>query len=136
MISKYNNFINESNNGYSNIEILLGKTLTDVVKYNGDLGDSIVFTVDDGSEYVMYHEQDCCEYVTIDDINGDLEDLVGSPILKANMITNSDRDYGKSDESFTWTFYKLATIKGYVVFRWFGTSNGYYSEEVEFYQVK
>lgn len=114
----------------SNVNELSGQTMASVV-VNGV--HEIVFTTTEGQRYVMYHEQDCCESVTIDDICGDLHDLEGAPILMAEEASNSDiPSEEKWNDSCTWTFYKFATRKGYVTIRWYGESNGYYSESVDF----
>jgi len=113
---------------------LIGLTFSRVEQ----IDDRIEFETVDGKQFVMEHSQDCCESVDIESIVGDLSDLVGSPILKSEEVDSgdtpardpSDAEYG----SFTWTFYKLATIKGYVDIRWYGSSNGYYSESVDLYE--
>ena len=114
----------------ANFSDLMGKTLTTIV--NKD--DELIFTTNEGEVFKAFHDQDCCESVTIEDIEGDLNDLIGTPILQAEEATNTEDTFGKIEfpDSFTWTFYKLATIKGYVTIRWLGESNGYYSESVSF----
>lgn len=115
---------------------LVGLTLSAVDKIGSE---EIRFTVDDGRVYTMFHEQDCCESVEIDDIVGDLSDLVGSPVLIAEERNSPDApridpEYPEwTDDSFTWTFYEIATNKGSVTIKWYGSSNGYYSESVDFY---
>jgi len=86
------------------------------------------------SNYVrMYHRQDCCESVYIEDICGDLNDLVGAPLLEAEEVEGytADTEWAAPDESYTWTFYKFSTRQGSVTIRWYGSSNGYYSESVD-----
>lgn len=54
-------------------EDLLGKTL--VKCYMNNLDSEIMFVDNEGHSYKLYHEQDCCESVYIEDINGELENL-------------------------------------------------------------
>ena len=125
---------------------LVGKTCVNVsIACKGSylLDDWITFLCSDGSSYEMFHKEDCCESVNIEDIIGDLYDLVGSPILMAEEATNSTdnpkREPGPYNDyesySFTWTFYKFRTLKGDVTIRWYGSSSGYYSERVNFARV-
>ena len=127
---------------YKAVEVsnLLGNTLTDItdIQVSKDK-DEIIFVTATNEKYRMYHQQDCCEYVKIEDICGDLKDLIGSPIVLAEEVTNSDLPAKKDQEhpdytppSYTWTFYKFSTNKGSVTIRWYGTSNGCYSERAKF----
>lgn len=121
------------------IRNLLGCILIDVIVNDDD--DEIVFETSNGAKYKMYHQQDCCESVYIEDICGELKDLLYSPILLAeevscNDVTPINIEVPGYEETYTWTFYKLVTFKGPVTFRWFGSSNGYYSEAVDFVQIQ
>jgi hypothetical protein len=127
-------------------EDLIGKTLK-VVRFDPQAEDHrIYFEVDDDEQYMLWHRNDCCERVYVESIVGDLDDLVGSPILVAeevcssqsqgdHIIIESFKPIYDGEESWTWTFYKLSTIKGSVTIRWYGSSNGYYSERVDFTKV-
>lgn len=113
---------------YLNISELVGKTIIKII--NDD--NVMTFVCESGEIYKMLHIQDCCESVSIDDVVGDLGDLLNSPIIKAFEDTNSENPKDVRDDSFTWTFYNIATIKGHVTIKWYGESNGYYSESVDF----
>ena len=116
---------------FVDFEILKGKVLTDIEINEEE--DEITFTDSEGVKYLMYHEQDCCEDVNIEDICGDINNLLNTPIVLAEEVINSgeDEDEDYLITSYTWSFYKLATIKGYVTIRWYGESNGHYSEVVD-----
>lgn len=151
--------------------------------------DTMELMFSNGTTLRFYHDQDCCESVGINDIIGDLGDLIGLPLTQFEAVSNHGTDNGSLDDdeddiidveeavdsvfaigsaalddgetiepeivttevstevkspqsefpgalndhedSWTWTFYKLATNKGSVTVRWYGSSNGYYSESVD-----
>lgn len=111
--------------GIVKFEDLLGYTFKEIIQRE----DEIVFKVNDSLWFVQQHEQDCCESVHIDDIVGDFDDLVGSKILRASEDFNTELPVKNDDEGCTWTFYNIATFNGHVTIKWYGTSNGYYSEK-------
>ena len=110
---------------------MLGKTF---VQVSGSVdSDEMLFETAQGERFLFAHMQDCCETVRINDIVGDLQDLVGEPLLIAEEVSGATEPDEEHYESYTYTFYKFATRKGYVDVRWLGESNGYYSESVDLF---
>lgn len=125
--------------GYSdrcNVNELKGKVILKIDGKKGD--DELIFYCSNGDSYKMYHDQDCCESVHLEDVCGDLNNLINSEILLSEEVSNLgdipplDEDW---DESYTWTYYNIATHKGFITLRWYGTSNGYYSESIDFEKI-
>jgi len=118
-------------------ETLKGKTL--IAISGAKVGsDEIVFTCSDGERFRMFHRQDCCESVSVEDVLGDIAKLIGEPLVYCYESASGQRpgdvptpDY--EPDSQTWTFYRMGTqSSGAVVLRWLGESSGYYSESVSF----
>lgn len=118
----------------SDVGLLVGLTLTrfDITEDRGEIN----LESNDGRKFRFYHSQDCCESVAIEEVHGELSDLINSPILQAEESTNSEGNKpNEYSDSWLWTFYRFTTIKGSVTIRWLGESNGYYSESVDFVEV-
>jgi len=120
-------------NGSKFLTEMIGQTFAKVVHVNDGSDDFLRFIKMDGTTYEFYYDHDCCAGCTIEDIVGNLEDLQDSPLLKVEESSNCEDPPSSNDgypDSYTWTYYKFGTIKGYVDVRWYGSSNGYYSESV------
>lgn len=105
------------------VQELVGKVFTEV---RNDGNDRLVFVEHGVTTFEMFHDQDCCESVTIEDVDGDLADLTGAPILFAEESSSDKREGYEADrysEAPEWTFYRIGTLKGTVVIRWFGESD-------------
>jgi hypothetical protein len=117
---------------------LINKTLiyTEVDKKE----DKLILVTSDEQVYQLFHENDSSEYVIIESISGDLNDLIGIPILEAEEVSNIDtKDLkrpelpkGPYSDDYTdhqWSFYKFGTHKGSVTVRFYGESNGCYATD-------
>lgn len=116
---------------YPTFEDLLGEICTNI-EVDRSCGE-IVFTLSDEQKFKLFHWNECCETVSIHEIVGDMDDIIGSPILLAEEVTEDD--YDNDDGIAGYTFYKLSTIKGSVTISFYGSSNGYYSIGVDFIRL-
>ena len=119
---------------YKYTDHLMGKTIAGIQGLKKD-SDYVRISFTDGSYLSMYHEQDCCESVTLEDFDNDVQSLIGGDIIRIEECISNANDeefdpLDNYDDSYTWTFYTIVTSKGTMKLRWYGTSNGYYSEDV------
>ena len=104
----------------------------DKLVITGEGGDTRVFFYMLDLVYVLYHRQNCCEFVELIDTCGDVSDFNNATIYRAECNEQeSVTDCGTE----TYSFYRLDSDKGSLVLRWKGESNGYYSETVDFEAV-
>lgn len=133
--------VKQKDSDFINLE---GKTITKIEGLERGSFD-VTFYCSDGSVYHMYPDDDSFLYgnaidISIDDICGDVDCLISNKIVKAEVRRSEKRGGYIRDNIWAdpevWTFYTLATVKGYVDIRWYGTHNGYYSAEVSFWKEK
>lgn len=123
---------------YAEFNELVGEKIVKVDVDRGGYEDAITFYCESGLEFYMGHMQDCCESVRIEDIDNDIDKLVGNTIIQAEeTISSGNEDDEGCYESCTWTFYKITdSDANYYTIRWLGESNGYYSETVDIRKSK
>lgn len=109
------------------IEALVGKTLKSIEGLKKHSG-YVLFETKEGEKFAMYHDYECCESVSLEDFECDITKVSGAIIKSAQEVQSSGA-------SCTWTFYKIETNKGEIWMRWYGESNGYYSEAVSIYKI-
>ena len=98
--------------------------------------EAVTITFEGGSYFKQWHDQDCCESVEINQVDNNPSKFIGAVAHELIEKVVDRDDMSKSDlpdycDSITATFYTLKTSKGYLDWRWYGESNGYYSESVE-----
>lgn len=108
---------------------LEGRKIKDVAKSD----EHVELITEEGISFNLFHDKDCCESVEVEDIiGGELTELIGETVIEARKESGQLLPQKEMyDESYTWTFYIIRTNKTSLTIRFYGTSNGYYSEEVE-----
>ena len=108
-------------------DVLVGEVL-DAVDIDREK-DQILLTTRSGRQFLIYHEQKCCETVEISGQDGSFDKLIGKPIVEArdNAVDTSE----EAADSQTTTTLVFRVDDQTVISRWIGDSNGYYSESVD-----
>ena len=111
-----------------------GRTISNIQGMTKD-SDEILISFEEGGSIMFHHEQDCCESVLVEQVDGLVDRHIGAKFMHIiEKTSENDPNLNNIDyDSVTWTFYTMKTSKGYIDFRWVGESNGYYSESVDYF---
>jgi len=110
-------------------DILCGKIVTRIAfekeMHSTDVIESVEICCDDGSRFIIDHEQSCCEHVFLE-THTPIPELpfIISEIVESSIVSDADYDVEEI------TAQSFATDKGAFVLLWRGTSNGYYGMSV------
>lgn len=111
-------------------EKVVGKTVGNI-EYSGC--DEVDFQFTDGYSLRFYHSQDCCETVEVEKIEGAVFSEVKGKVIKSFLEEVDVETIGVHCDSKTKTLYTITFESGEVItILWVGTSNGYYSENVDY----
>lgn len=107
-----------------------------IIKINDDIDNVFccpsLLSIKTSKGTLKFSHNDFMGNVWLEDGLEDLEKMIGETILHAEVIENYNEDrLDECDESYTWTYYKISTLNHDCTLRFYGTSNGYYSEDVE-----
>ena len=96
-----------------------------------------VHIVTNQTTYKLYHERDCCEYVRVVKVIGNVNELIGEVTFAEEDAGANEPDWHTEyvDESRTWTKYVLKTKNASLEFWFLGESNGYYNESVSIKKI-
>jgi len=109
---------------------LIGEVLTHIDVDSAE--DRITLTTQSGKQFLIHHEQDCCESVSIT--------RCGSAYVGEGIKVQDAREIIESNvpasESATRTIFVInENSYSKIWIEWLGESNGYYSESVSFVEV-
>jgi hypothetical protein len=108
---------------------LKGQIVRKIQALNGDS----LYILTDKYKYNLYHAQDCCEYVRLVKVIGDIDNILNEEIIFAEEDGGANDPDWYSDnynDSHTWTKFVLGTKNANVEFWFLGESNGYYGESI------